>query len=140
MSFINDEPLISFFRLDTNGRCTKIDYCLSNPCNNGGTCTQTETGFTCVCPPGREGRLCEQEGDPCSPTPCENGGQCTGSTGADYRCTCQPGFTGRNCELDIDECLSSPCLHGTCSNLVSETFFYRFYGNTFRLAMIIIIT
>lgn len=70
---------------DNNGRCTKIDYCLENPCNNGGTCTQTETFFTCVCPPGREGRLCDQEGDPCSPSPCLNGGQCSGSTGADYR-------------------------------------------------------
>ena len=108
---------------DDNGQCTKKDLCQSNPCLNGGTCTQTEQDFTCVCPPGRQGRLCDEEGDPCSPTPCQNGGVCSGSTGSDFSCTCQPGFSGRECQVDIDECASSPCVHGTCINQVT---FYTF--------------
>ena len=33
--------------------------CESNPCENGGTCTQHDTNFTCTCPSGYSGRLCE---------------------------------------------------------------------------------
>ena len=79
---------------------------------------QTETGFTCVCPPGKTGRLCESLGDPCSPSPCEHGGQCTGSTADDYRCNCEPGYTGDHCEQDVNECDNSPCLNGLCVNKV----------------------
>ena len=104
-----------------NGQCTKKDPCLNNPCQNGGTCTQTEQDFTCVCSPGWQGRLCIEEGDPCSPNPCQNGGECSGSTGSDFTCTCQPGFSGPECQVDIDECDTdpSPCVHGTCMDKVT---------------------
>ena len=28
----------------------EISYCYKTPCRNGGTCTETDTGFECVCP------------------------------------------------------------------------------------------
>ena len=36
-----------------------INECTSSPCQNGGTCTDDVVGFTCDCPPGTDGSLCE---------------------------------------------------------------------------------
>ena len=46
-----------------------MDFCASNPCQNGGTCnliegTKKEVGtftYTCDCPLGFEGEQCESE-------------------------------------------------------------------------------
>ena len=35
-----------------------IDECLSNPCENGGTCTDHANGYDCSCIPGYTGRDC----------------------------------------------------------------------------------
>lgn len=35
------------------------DPCYPNPCTYGGKCEQTKDSFTCNCPPGRVGELCE---------------------------------------------------------------------------------
>lgn len=35
------------------------DWCSSYPCQNGGTCTSFLNGFTCTCPMGTSGQLCE---------------------------------------------------------------------------------
>ena len=37
---------------------TEIDYCLSNPCMNGGTCTDGLNSFTCTCALGYGGLDC----------------------------------------------------------------------------------
>ncbi|XP_033733395.1 delta-like protein 4 [Pecten maximus] len=37
---------------------TDIDDCQSNPCINGGTCRDGNNSFTCMCPQGRAGPLC----------------------------------------------------------------------------------
>ena len=29
---------------------TETSYCYTTPCKNGGTCTETDTGFECICP------------------------------------------------------------------------------------------
>ena len=34
------------------------DECLANPCQNNGTCENTEGGFECKCTEGWEGELC----------------------------------------------------------------------------------
>ncbi|KPP67350.1 zonadhesin-like [Scleropages formosus] len=41
--------------------CYKQSPCLSSPCLNGGTCQESDSGFTCLCPEGFEGTLCEAE-------------------------------------------------------------------------------
>ena len=34
-------------------------YCTPSPCNNGGTCVVTDSGFKCSCRPQYAGELCE---------------------------------------------------------------------------------
>ena len=38
---------------------TDIDECSSNPCLNGGTCTELSNGFSCTCFPGFNGTVCD---------------------------------------------------------------------------------
>lgn len=37
---------------------TDINECLSNPCANGGTCTDGVNMYTCACAPGYDGLQC----------------------------------------------------------------------------------
>ena len=37
-----------------------IDECLSLPCAYGSTCVDLVGGYSCNCPPGREGRNCDK--------------------------------------------------------------------------------
>uniref|UniRef100_A0A6I8PC71 EGF-like domain-containing protein n=1 Tax=Ornithorhynchus anatinus TaxID=9258 RepID=A0A6I8PC71_ORNAN len=114
-----------------------LDYCAHHrPCARGATCTNAGPGgFTCTCPPGFSGRLCEVSAMTCADGPCFNGGSCAGGTGAGatYTCQCLPGFHGSNylgrsvlcrcrpgyggarCERDLDDCAGRPCANGgTC--------------------------
>jgi Notch-like protein len=36
-----------------------IDECSNNPCHNGATCYDGLDGYTCQCPAGWNGKLCE---------------------------------------------------------------------------------
>lgn len=36
-----------------------LDECLSNPCQNGGTCDDRENGYVCTCTPGYAGLHCD---------------------------------------------------------------------------------
>lgn len=87
-----------------------VDHCASAPCENGATCTNTETGYSCECPPGFTGANCELEIDSCAAEPCVNG-FCTDEVDG-YACACAAGFTGDNCEVEIDECAAAPCVNG----------------------------
>ena len=44
-----------------NGVFSELKWCLSNPCHNGATCIEGDSGFTCDCSPGFVGRHCETE-------------------------------------------------------------------------------
>ena len=56
-----------------------LDECLSYPCQNGGTCEQTEEhgNYTCTCPDEFEGHNCQElKIKTCNEFPCKNGGTC----------------------------------------------------------------
>jgi hypothetical protein len=38
---------------------TDINECLSNPCKNGGTCTDSVNKFNCTCAAGYKGAICD---------------------------------------------------------------------------------
>eukprot|EP00057_Strongylocentrotus_purpuratus_P026774 XP_011681248.1 PREDICTED: cubilin-like [Strongylocentrotus purpuratus] len=43
----------------TAERTEDINECLSNPCQNGGTCSDIDGGFQCFCPEGFKGDYCQ---------------------------------------------------------------------------------
>uniref|UniRef100_K1RE62 Neurogenic locus notch-like protein n=1 Tax=Magallana gigas TaxID=29159 RepID=K1RE62_MAGGI len=93
-----------------------INECLRNPCQNGGTCSNNNGSYTCMCAHGWTGTLCNQDVDECQYDPCHNGANCTNTPGS-FTCTCDAGWTGILCDKDVNECLDNPCHNGgTCSN------------------------
>lgn len=76
--------------------------CISEPCMNGGTCTNAPGGnYSCECEDGFSGYSCEMDGSNCAddgPYNCLNGGTCTPNA-AHGECTCTECFMGSRCEL-----------------------------------------
>ncbi|CAH1245322.1 NOTCH2 [Branchiostoma lanceolatum] len=98
---------------------TDINECGSNPCQNGGRCTDRVNGYSCVCRPGYTGENCQTDIDECSSNPCQHGRRCADRVNG-YICHCQPGYTGVNCQTDINERDSNPCQHGgRCTDRVN---------------------
>ena len=98
--------------------------CAKNPCLNNGTCNNGVGTFTCDCPDGYSGDLCEIDIDLCDPLPCLNNGTCiqSGKYGH-FNCTCPPLFTDSICSTEINLCISQHCLNnGTCVSKVREGF------------------
>jgi len=57
------------------GRYCEVTPCASQPCLNGGNCTDLVAGYRCTCPSSYTGLTCETRH--CSATnPCRKGGQC----------------------------------------------------------------
>ncbi|XP_060556685.1 neurocan core protein-like isoform X2 [Ruditapes philippinarum] len=73
------------------------DDCSPNQCQNGATCVDGVTSYTCSCEAGYNGTLCEIDIDECNPNPCQTGATCTDGVDS-YTCTCVAGYTGTNCE------------------------------------------
>ncbi|XP_068719980.1 uncharacterized protein [Montipora capricornis] len=108
---------ISGFLGDGN-TCSDINECVPNPCANGGSCVDGVNNYSCICPVGYTGDLCETDIDECVPNPCANGGSCVDGV-YNYSCICQVGYTGDLCETDIDECSTNShnCdINAVCSN------------------------
>lgn len=98
------------------------DQCLTDPCENGGTCidhggalsiNDPYDTFECNCPAGFEGITCGELIDDCSSNPCVNSATCTQDTYG-YQCACVVGYEGFDCDVDINECRYGHCSHGTC--------------------------
>jgi hypothetical protein len=92
----------------------ELNECASNPCRNGGTCTDLVNGYVCSCVNGFNGPTCQTNINDCSPNPCFNGGVCTDGI-ATYTCACPGGFSGARCEIFPLQCPTARCQNGaTC--------------------------
>ena len=73
------------------------------------TCANNVASFSCICPAGWTGTLCENDIDECQLSLiCHPNATCINSLGS-YRCVCPSWLTGPNCYTSIDLCTSSPC-------------------------------
>ncbi|XP_072724875.1 sushi, nidogen and EGF-like domain-containing protein 1 isoform X11 [Ciconia boyciana] len=76
--------------------------CLSHPCQNAGSCLETEQGYICECQEGYTGQDCRDKlSEGCE---CRNGGSCL--EGNVTICQCLPGFFGLLCEFEVT---TTPC-------------------------------
>jgi protocadherin Fat 1/2/3 len=78
--------------------------CGSQPCQNGGTCTESKSedgGYECRCHGRFRGASCELDTDPCASSPCLYGGRCRALPElGDFACECLgPSLSGKRCEF-----------------------------------------
>ena len=70
---------------------------------NGATCTDGSSGYSCGCQNGYTGTHCETFMNNCGSNPCQNGGTCAeGTSTTKYSCSCPSGTGGVNCETVTD--------------------------------------
>ena len=83
------------FDLDENNACVDIDDCASDPCQNGGTCTDKVNAFSCACASGYEGDTCVTDINECTTDTddCDVNADCANNVGS-YTCTCMDGYHG----------------------------------------------
>ena len=74
-----------------------FDECLSNPCQNSGTCMDGAGMYSCGCSAGFGGQSCQINLQECASNPCVNGVCLDGVS--NYTCQCNVGFTGTHCEI-----------------------------------------
>ena len=128
-------PLTPHFNATIRGiqlGCHGDDVCAMSPCVRG-VCGDVWNQFTCACPEGWAGNVCNLTANmTCAHSPCVNG-TCYNLTyvnvstnenqvsdvGFDmFGCNCTAGFEGKRCENDTKECASGPCQNGgTCTEL-----------------------
>ncbi|VDP67724.1 unnamed protein product [Echinostoma caproni] len=89
-------------------------------CQNGATCVDVGNSFNCICPPGFDGRFCENDINECNSMPCYNNGTCRDLVNA-FECDCPKGFIGTDCRINVNECATNPCAYGaTCIDRVGD--------------------
>ena len=62
----------------------ELNDCASNPCINGGRCSNAKDGYLCDCPLGFVGKNCEKNIDECLSDPCYEGSTCVDKVGIDH--------------------------------------------------------
>uniref|UniRef100_G3NKR8 Delta-like protein n=1 Tax=Gasterosteus aculeatus aculeatus TaxID=481459 RepID=G3NKR8_GASAC len=107
----------------SGANCERAEHaCLSNPCSNGGSCSETSQGYECQCAAGWSGPSCTINVDECSPTPCNHGGTCQDLVNG-FKCHCPSQWSGKTCLIDANECDSKPCVNAnSCRNLIGGYF------------------
>lgn len=81
--------------------CTEdVDECQLQPnaCQNGGTCTNHNGGYACVCVNGWSGDDCSKNIDDCFTASCANGSTCIDRV-ASFSCICPEGKAGEGTGL-----------------------------------------
>lgn len=72
---------------------SNIDECVSQPCQNNGTCEDGIGNYSCHCMVGFNGLNCEHNINDCTEDSCQNGGTCYDKVN-NYTCSCAVGFNG----------------------------------------------
>ncbi|CAH1159654.1 unnamed protein product [Phaedon cochleariae] len=91
--------------------CEKaINFCDSQPCLNGGICTNLASGCSCTCRNGFKGTFCEDAIEDCE-SKCLNNGVCIQDDIGNFTCGCNDGYGGEFCEIKV-----RPCDENTCDN------------------------
>ncbi|XP_028416064.1 IgGFc-binding protein-like, partial [Dendronephthya gigantea] len=75
--------------------------CASDPCFNGGTCTNIHSNFSCSCPVGFTGHRCEMEVDDCDDLSCGENEVCV-RVGDTFDCVCHQDYTGDDCKQKVE--------------------------------------
>ncbi|XP_071941472.1 protein lin-12-like isoform X2 [Antedon mediterranea] len=75
-----------------------VDSCVSNPCLNGGTCTDASHHYVCECPSGWHGVNCDEIAVSCTDKPCDNNGVCSEGADGINVCKCPPEWEGDHCQ------------------------------------------
>ena len=90
---------------------------ISCVCCSPGTCVNQVGSYSCLCPIGWTGHLCEVNINECSfPLSCHPNATCIDLPGS-HQCVCPSWLTGSHCLTAIDQCETFPCLnHGVCVN------------------------
>ncbi|XP_043479110.1 cubilin-like isoform X2 [Leptopilina heterotoma] len=106
--------------------------CVSDPCQNGGTCIDLYDGVQCLCPTNFEGPFCSIDVDECmkyknTDLGCQNGATCHNIFGS-YECICSPGWYGKDCVLKSTNCSlqndAELCGHGHCITVAGSPLGY----------------
>lgn len=84
---------IDFYSTVVAGERCELDVAVCNAtaearCSNGGICQEGPgMAFSCTCPPGWTGMLCDEPVNECESSPCQHGGVCV-DLHAGYACAC----------------------------------------------------
>ncbi|KAI0225404.1 hypothetical protein LSAT2_023780 [Lamellibrachia satsuma] len=111
----------------SGSRCGhKKVLCSAVTCQNGATCTNTDSGYVCQCLVMFTGVLCETEWKFCErDMPCQNGGTCINLPEDKYvcvcpKCGCSTAEPFDNCAIDPTPCAADTCANGgTCEDTMS---------------------